>query len=393
MLTLTLALAMATSAEPPPFVVESVRDPRVVGNVVRLGADGSARIDDADIPAGQFVALRRPGMPPSRPHHRPHVLLANGDRVPGRLLAIENDVARFSADFGQESGLSIPLTAVSAVWMTSRGASIGANRKQFDPDTPRKQDVVRLTNGDVIAGSVSGMPNDGLLGVQVGKEMSAVVRDRIEAIIFSTELARMPRPNGADYRLVTRNGARLSLSKVTIDGAFLAGVTVFGESLRLPFVELAALSISGGPVRYLSDLKPQRYESTPFLGLSWPLVNDRNVVRGDLRLGAGTFDKGLGLHSACRVIYPIPERTVRFSAWAGLDDATGRRGAAVLRLLADGQPVSQGAWDLVGGQMPHEIAVRVPPGAREWSIVIEYGSGGDVQDHVNLGDARFIVAP
>lgn len=393
MLVILLALALVPAADPPAFVVESVRNERLAGDFVRINADGTAQVGDVAIPVGEFIALRRPGAPPARPNDRPHLLLGNGDRIPGRLLAIENDRAQVAADLGHEVPMVIPLTAISAIWMVPRAAGRLAGPGQFDASALRPKDVLRLTNGDAIPGTVVSVARNGPVRFETGESSSDIARDRIDAIIFSTELARPLRSKGPVGRLVTRNGGRIRLWKLSSDADSINGELLFGGALRIPWSEVAVLTIEGGAMRYLSDLKPIRYESTPFFGLSWPLAIDQSAVRGDLRLGGGTFDKGLGLHSACRATVAIPARSIRFAASVGLDDVTGRRGAANVRFLLDGQAIPDSRFELLGGQSPYEAVFALPSGARELTIVVEFGPGGDVQDHVNLGDARFILTP
>ena len=56
---------------------------------------------------------------------------------------------------------------------------------------------------------------------------------------------------------------------------------------------------------YLSDLKPAEYHQTPYLDLPWPYQTDRNVTGGLLRCGGRLYLKGLGVHSAARLVYKI----------------------------------------------------------------------------------------
>lgn len=391
MVSCLFALTFLTAADPTEFVVESVRDERLRARVVSIDADGATMVDGKTIPPGELVAVRRPGVPPLRPNNRPHVRLGNGDSLPGTLVGIENDQVRFRTNLGHDVTLAIPFSAVSEVWLRPRAGTSFAET-QVDSDKPRRQDIVRLINGDAIPGTVLAAM-EASVRVEVGKDTSNIALDRIGSIAFSTELARPFQVKGPFARLILQNGARITMSKYRIDGETVFGVTNFGQNLRIALAELAVLSVGAGPAQFLSDLKPVRYESKPFLGLSWPLASDRSVVRGELRIGGGTFDKGLGLHSACRLSYAIPPRAVRFATTMGLDDLTGRHGDVVVSFLADGRTVPNGAFQISGGHDAREVAIPLPAGARELTIEIEFGRGGDVEDHVNLGDARFVVAP
>ena len=75
----------------------------------------------------------------------------------------------------------------------------------------------------------------------------------------------------------------------------------------------------------------------PYLDLSWPYHNDRNVTGGLLRCGGRLYLKGLGVHSAARLSYALDGRYRRFQAELGIDDSTGGRGSVEFRVLVDGR--------------------------------------------------------
>ena len=162
--------------------------------------------------------------------------------------------------------------------------------------------------------------------------------------------------------------------------------------MRIPLDEVAALYVYQGRAVYLSDLKPLRYEYTSFLPTALPggYVADGSFGGRDLRLGGNTHDKGLGMHSAGRLTYDLSGDYRRFEALVGLDDRDGRRGSVRVRVLVDGKPKDAGAdRELTGGSEPLPLRVDVT-GAKELTLVVEFGRAGDVEDHVNWADARLV---
>jgi NPCBM/NEW2 domain len=144
-----------------------------------------------------------------------------------------------------------------------------------------------------------------------------------------------------------------------------------------------------GRAAYLSDLRA-RYEHTPYLGLRWPLAVDRAVTGLDLRLGGGTYDKGVGMHSPSRATFDLPRGARRFEALVGLDEVTGKLGSSVVQVLVDNKPLLNPAAEL-SPDRPLPLRVALPSGARTLTLVVDLGGGGDVQDHVDWADARVIV--
>jgi hypothetical protein len=380
--------------EPPVFVLHSTHDAQPAGPLVRLDADGTAKVAGAPPVSGaDVVALRLQGLaPPHFPHDRPHALFANGDRLPGRVVAIAGDKVHFQADLGAPQGLTIPLSSLAAVWCTGPAAARAAapaGRQMLDER--RNQDVVLLANGDTARGTVAGWAEGGPLRLDAGGREVAVPGDHVRALLLNTELARAPRPRGTYRQLVLTNGARLRLRSAALAGGELAGTTLFGAAVRVPLRAVAALNTYQGKAVYLSDLAPRRYEHTPYLGVHWPLANDRSVTGSDLRLAGGTFDKGLGLHSASRVTFALPAGATRFEALVGLDEQTGRRGGVTVRVLADAKPLLDPAPELSAADPPRSLRIALPAGARELTLAVECGRGGDVQDHVDWVDVRIIL--
>jgi NPCBM/NEW2 domain len=392
---LAVAFAFPGQPQPPVFVVESVHDERPRGAIARLAPAGAVQlVDGPTIYSADVIALRRLGAPPRLPHDRAHLLFANGDRIPGSLVSIENERVRFAADLGAPVEFGMPLSMLSAIWLSPRAAARAAQpagRRALK--SPRHQDTALLTNGDKLQGTIVSMPADGPLRIDTGGQTVDTPRDRLDALLFNSDLARVAKPRAPYRRLVLRNGARMGFTTSSADAQTLTGTTLFGATVRIPWVEIAALYTFGGAAIYLSDLKPLRYEPIAYLGIKWPFAADRNVDGGDLRLGGGTFDKGLGLHSACKLTFAVPPKCVRFEALAGLDEELGRRGAVVVQVRLDGNVMLSPELDLSGSDPPRELRLPLPPGSKELTIEIGFGRGGDVQDHVDLADARFVVDP
>ena len=153
---------------------------------------------------------------------------------------------------------------------------------------------------------------------------------------------------------------------------------------------MVALDVLQGKATYLSDLKPRKATAEGYNGVAWPWAADRTVKGNPLRLGAQTFDKGLGTHPRTTLVYDLGGKYRRFEALVGLDPVTGRRGAAEVRVLVDGK---RGAWSratgLTAGTDRDAVAVDVTK-AKELTLVVDYGPGGDVQADVNWADARLI---
>jgi len=392
-----LALLLVAAEPAPVFVLHTTADEQPAGTLAKFDATSAQVASGRAVPLTDFVSLRRRDVPPPQlPNDRPHAVLANGDRIPGRAVSIASDKLLFRAELGHEQDLAIPLTAVSAVWFTPRAAARAAEpegRRQLAEK--RRQDVVLLTNQDALRGTITALADGGPLKLDPGAANQPAVtvpRERLQGLLLNTELARTLKPRTHYFQLVLQSGARLSFKSLALDGAELAGTTLFGQTVRVPVADVAAVNTFQGRATYLSDLRP-RYEHTPYSEVRWPVAVDRAVSGSELRLGGGTYDKGIGLHSRSRATFDLPRggsAARRFEALVGLDDVTGRLGSATVQVLADDKPLLAAPLELSPGN-PQSLRLPLPPAARTLTLVVDYGGGGDVQDHVDWCDARVVV--
>ena len=386
-----LAMAAGASAadpEParPTVIVDTVSGKSLKGRLDELRADWSVRVGRERVDVGEMIALRRQGV--SRPPvpSGEHIVFANGDRLPGRIGEMGGN--RLTVERGSEK-LEVPLTSLAAVWFaTPDGADPDRLRRRLAAQS-RTQDVVLLRNGDTVEGSLRTL--DGrTLRLDVNNKELTIERSKVAVLALNTDLVTTPKASGASGRLVLRDGTRLSLTSASCkDGETLSGETPFRLAVRFPIEDVVALDILGGPAVYLSELKAKKYEHVPYLGAAWPYVVDGSVDRRDLRLGGSTFDRGIGMHTESRLTYDLGGRYRRFEALVGLDDRTGKGGTARIRVLVDGKPKDIGDAELTGHGEPRAIRVDVS-GAKELTIVAEFGERGGVQGHVDWAEARLI---
>jgi hypothetical protein len=269
--------------------------------------------------------------------------------------------------------------------------------------------VLLLDNGDELSGTFSSIA-DGTAKLDTDVGPIEVKADRAAALIFNA--ARKPTPRAGQLQAWAgmSDGSRLLATQLLMVGKSLK-LTTAGQSLATSPEALVFLQPLGGRARYLSDLKPSEYHQTPFLDLAWPYQVDRNVTGGQLRCHGRLYLKGLGVHSAARLVYrisplplgvgqnkepsPLPlgegqgVRAARFEADVGIDDSTAGSGSVVFRVLVDGQE-KFASNILRGGDRPVHVAVDVA-GAKKLELLVDYADHADVMDHADWLDARLIV--
>jgi hypothetical protein len=388
----------SAEAEPPVFVLHTAGGATATGPLRQLGDNWLVRVGGKDAlraEGTELVCLRRAGaaLPPYPAGEQ--VLLANGDRIPGQIRKLAGERVHFVPEVGDGQEMILPLSALSAIWLTAPDPEEQPDRKRRELAAgKRSQDVVHLRNGDVLEGVVTGLERDKKqVQIQVAKKAVEVAFDKVAAIAFNTDLVVPSRRKGPYGRLTLANGGRLSVASVAwSEGKPLTAQTLSQTTLQIPVEQVVALYLYQGRAVYLSDLKARKYGYDDYLGSSqtFPLVPDGSVRGLDLGLRDGTFDKGLGTHVGARITYDLAGGYQRFEALAGLDETSGKKGAARLRVLVDGQEQDLGKSAAVthrGGPLPVRIDVA---GAKELTLIVDFDRFGHVQGDVNWADARLI---
>jgi hypothetical protein len=373
----------------PVFVLQTTAGTPVTGPLRQLGDDWSVRVGDVATDGQDVVALRRADLPLPPYPQQEQLLFSNGDRLPGHVIGLDGEKVRARLPgIGAGKDVLLPLSALSVVWFQAPDDADHPDllRRQMAWGQ-RRRDLALLRNSDNVEGIFTGL-DDKSVTLEVDQKTTSLARAKAAAVALSTELAQPLRPKGPYGRLVLADGARLSLTAPSCpDGAAITGTTLFGAAVRVPVGQVVGLYVYQGSAVYLSDLKPRRFEHTPFLDASWPMVNDGNVAGGDLRLGDSIYDKGLGLHSASRLTYDLGGGYRRFEAVVGVDAQAGGRGGARIKVLVDGKPQEDREISAGDGAVPVRVALR---GARELTLTIEFGLGKDVGGWVDWADARLI---
>jgi hypothetical protein len=279
---------------------------------------------------------------------------------------------------------------VAIVWLAAPDGERHPDKLRRDlASGQRTRDRVLLRNGDSLEGTLASM-NEQNVQLEIDKRKLDVRVEKIAAIAMSTELSSRRRPKGPYARLVLANGCRLSLTSATCYDHELRCKSLFGADIRVAAADIVALTLLQGRAVYLSDLKPSKIEQMPYLDAAAMPVRDGSVKGRDLRIAGGTFDKGVGMHSASRMTYDLAGGYKRFEALVGMDDATGRDGSVRVQVLVDGKPQKLGReGDLTHRKGPLAVRIDVTR-AKQLTLVVDFGERGDVQDDVDWAEARLI---
>ena len=135
---------------------------------------------------------------------------------------------------------------------------------------------------------------------------------------------------------------------------------------------LAGIEIRSEQCRYLSDLKPESIELTPFFSVAWPVRFDRCVTGGPILLDGKTYPRGIGAGTRTEITYSLDGRYAHFYATVGVDDRAGNRGTVVFRVLTDGRAIFESP--VMNGRSAAVRLVVPLDGAKTLTLVSDFGS-------------------
>lgn len=116
---------------------------------------------------------------------------------------------------------------------------------------------------------------------------------------------------------------------------------------------------------------------------------DRSITARTLSIGGRTFETGVATHAESILYIALDGKTERFSAYVGVDDATGPRGSVRFKVFGDGKVLFDSGV-MKGDDEAKRIDVSL---AGVTQMILMVGSGGDGIDfdHANWAQAEFVV--
>lgn len=364
-------------------IVRTARDEAFRGEVASFSLEDGLRLQTADagvvsVAARDIVYLRQRGE--ARTPASVHVRLADGSIVAGELLGGAEGMLRV----GHAWLGDITLLLDHVKWIRTGAAP------EDDPpasDEPAGiDDVIILQNGDRQVGTLLGV-REGALWIENDLGESFVPLDVFREVRLATDDTTLSPPAGRLARLRLSDGSRLIAERIAWKDSSLA-VRIRGQEATIPAEAVREIDIIGGRWVWLSELTPARVEQTPLWGVDWPARLDRNARGGPLRVDGRRYDRGVGVHSACRLVYRLEGEYEKFLVVPGVDDDAGPLADVTVRIIVDGT-VRFEHEHITPGQSPGQLRIDVD-GASTLELDVQFGHYGDVQDRFDWADAALV---
>lgn len=309
-----------------------------------------------------------------------------GGKLRGTVTAFNGKAFSVAAnDFGD---VDLPVACVQAVVLAERiPGQLASN-----DDTPA--DVIVMSNMDRLSGTLNAL-DDKTVRFHSDLGDLSLDRARVAAIRIAAPPGGRPKRAVPALKLTLAGGTEVELAGVetTADGK-ITGTITGGPAVSVPLATVVKIGVIGGRLVYLETFEPGVYEQLSLDILKWDIRRGLNVLGRPMRLRRDKgqepreFERGIGVHGPCRIVYQLNGQYERFIALAGVDESAGRWADANVVVKVDGKETFRA--DHVRWREPARQVNVALAGARQVELIVEAGEHFDVQDRINWADARLI---
>ena len=310
---------------------------------------------------------------------------ASGDRLTVEALFSDGDL--LSIQRKGEEAWSVPLESLRGLLLPA-----AANNPDLLSTLQRSagsEDLLFLTNGDTLAGQLISL-DEQTVHFQLAGGETRIARERLAGIAFSPELVVANRLTSPAQIVLTDRGW-LTVKDLSFGDRRWTARTQFDSEVHWPAAAVRAIWLQGPRVDFLSDLTPGEAEYTPYFSRVWRIKLDRDVTGQPLMLQGQPVPRGLGLHSRSRVTYQLNEQYETLTGTVTFAPTASDIGNVDLTIEVDRQPKARQQLDaadrnLTSWSLPH-LDLRT---AKTLTLLVDFGSGGDVLDRVNWCEMALI---
>ena len=352
----------------------------------------SSQGDEITWPVSQVMWIEREDGERGESESPPLVLLTNDDVLCGDVTAVEEDQLTLSLSGADPpTSLSIPMEFVRSIVFREPPDPINRMRIQrLWALLKTNKDRLISTDYTHVDGELVGLSEQ---NVQLKTSLATISTplEQLFAVILNNELSSQPEVEGPYVITTLLNGSRVTWdsAELTESGEF-SGTTVWGESSTFPPEQLVQMQFLGDRVIAVAELTPSEYVFTPYLTEQHPLIRNRNVRGGPLRMRGILSATGLGMHSKSAVSFDLTGDSYQlFRADIGVDDITEGGGNVVFSIEVDGASVYRSS--ALTGKSPVERVESINlVGAKSLKLIVDFGEFANISDVADWGNALLV---
>lgn len=219
-----------------------------------------------------------------------------------------------------------------------------------------------------------------------------VNREKLDGLIYYHPLDRsLP---DRICQVTDGSGSRWNARSLALVDGRIELTSPAGVQFAFPALELRKLDFSTGNIAWLSDLEPEFVERQPYVPSRLPETRlqqlfqprrDVGLTGQPLMLDGVAYAKGLALASRTEMVFRLADDYRNFHAVVGIDDHVRDGGDVILIISGDDRELLRRT---VVGREPAEAIDLDITGVKRLKILVDFGRGMDIADHLDLCDAR-----
>lgn len=393
LLSVCLAQVTLMAAPPPPIDlnVKTVSEDSIRGRLVTLTQKEGLYLDELSgerrhIPLDDLVRFTTTASPKTLSITKRYMefRMRNGDRIGGVVSkGDENSVLVNTIDLG---GIRLPMEDINRIYLlTTSKPTDRAVLNWFDRTDHSKEDMILLSNGDVISGFITTLEPDGI-NIESAMGETKVINRLIVAVRFTAAPAK--EITGQHLVVTFTNSGRFTFSDLQLTGRSGKATLITGQKITLETERIARVDMIGGRWHWLASSTPISQQHTPMLSLNFEAQNNLNVLGEPIIVLGKTYEHGIGVHSRSSLIYDLQGKYKKFVTHFGLDDHSGPYADVNVVIRVDDKPqfIEEGVRP---GKLYGPVLLDVTK-ARRIELFVDFGENGDLQDRFNWVEPALI---
>ncbi len=313
------------------------------------------------------------------------VRLTNDDWIRVVSLSIQNELvtlSRFQVD--EKSGvpahvMTFGLEFLHSVHFSSQESDI--------LQIHNNDDIVALTNGDVLRGQLVAMSTKSLT-LKTGLGLVELELARVATLSMNPELASIPKKTENYVLLYCRDDTVMTATKLHLQEPQLITATILEEStLQLHFEEVNRIDCYNARFVSLMDLPLLKATGVTYFGTEFTPKKNRNLSNKRLVCDTHPFVRGWGVSSGSDLTFAVPPGFHGLITQVGLDASMRGKGSMVASIELEGKSVYEKEINnsVVVNMSPIDLSI-----SQTFTLKIDYGKAADIHDLTNWCDPVLI---
>jgi len=308
--------------------------------------------------------------------------LAGGDQYRGDPAKLQGEKLDWNSP--ALGAMKVPLKQVVAITRAGKPSPSG--------DTKRTEDVVTLSNGDVVSGILSELADGSLKMQSQGNEVAIGLDTVASLVLASTSPAGATNPSASAraFRVTLSDDSVVTATAIQSKGDRLV-LTLAGGERTVPFAIVAGIEQLNGPVSWLSSRTPSANVQTPLLDTARPAKMDKTVSGKPISFGERTYARGIGVAPYSRLTWSL-DGAGEYKAFRTqyAMDSRGAYADVTVRIKLDDKVVHE-RKDFAAGEISPLVVVPIK-GAKTLTLEVDFGGNYNVQDHLNWIEPALLKA-